>query len=328
MNHSRLAGVIVLVIISCHNSDFGYDQVCKGIALSDAEKVAVFPESHPLNSDISTANKDVLSDAIIAFISEGNPGIKADFGSGLYDGAPIGIPFVVVCKEQPMINITFQGDDYDDNYGDESDPGPYPVPLDAPVEGNGEGDSHVIAVDIDNKKLYELYNANVSGNQWEASSGAVFDLTKTEYRPLGWTSADAAGLPIFPCLVRFDEVVSGEIDHAIRFTLPKSKVMKGFITPARHLVNGGNDNPDIPTPFGLRLRLKSDFDTSPYSTTNKVILEAMKRYGIILADIGSSFYISGAPDERWDNDDLRTLLNVKPTDFEVIEMSQIITNPG
>ncbi len=319
MKYLLLQGIILLMIFGCRIND----HTDEDLTVADAEHIAISPDSHPLNSDIFLRKKDPLSDAIIEFLSEGNFGIKADFGSGLYNGASIGIPFVVVCKNQPMVNITFQGDNYDGNYGNESDPGPYPIPLNAPVEGNGSGDSHVIAIDNDSKKLYELYNANVMGNGWQASAGAIFDLTKTEYRTLGWTSADAAGLPIFPCLVRYDEVESGMIDHAIRFTLPKAKVMKGFIAPARHLVNGGNINPDVPTPFGMRLRLKTDFNTDPYSTINKVIFEAMKGYGIILADIGSSFFISGAPNVRWDNEDLRLLLNVKPINFEVIEMGQI-----
>ncbi|HMG91273.1 MAG TPA: hypothetical protein VK589_14505, partial [Chryseolinea sp.] len=192
-----------------------------------------------------------------------------------------------------------------------------------PIEGNGTADSHVLAVNVDEKKLYELYNANVNGNGWEASSGAVFDLAKTEYRSAGWTSADAAGMAIFPCLVRYDEVASGEIDHAIRFTLPKAKVTKGYILPARHVVNGGNLDNTVPTPFGMRLRLRDSFVITGFSPENQVILKAMKKYGIILTDIGSSFYISGAPDERWDNDDLQQLKNVKASDFEVLEIGTI-----
>ncbi len=299
------------------------EPTCTDLTLADAETIPLFPETHPINTSIATATRDSRSDDIIDFIGEGNPGVKADFGSGLYQGLPIGIPFVVVCNDQSKVTVTFKGDDYDDNYGDQSDPGPYPIPLDAPIEGNGTGDSHVLAVDVDNKKLYELYNANVNGDGWEASSGAVFDLTKTEYRPAGWTSADAAGMAILPCLVRYDEVASGEINHAIRFTLPKAKVTKGYILPARHVVNGGNNDNTVPTPFGMRLRLRDSFVITGFSAENQVILKAMKKYGIILTDIGSSFYISGAPDERWDNDDLQELKNVKASDFEVIEIGTI-----
>jgi hypothetical protein len=267
---------------------------------------------------------DSRSGATIAFLSNGlDRGLKADFGSGLWNGAPIGIPFTIVCKDQPLVSITFRGNSYDGNYGSESDPGPYPIPLNAPIEGNGVRDSHVIAVNIDDNKLYELYNASTTANGWEASSGAIFDLSKEEYRPDGWTSADAAGLPIFPCLVRYDEVASGVIDHAIRFTISRSKLYPGYVHPARHRVNGTNTNINAPTPLGMRLRLKADFDVSGFSPTNKVILNAMKKYGIILADIGSDFYISGSPDSRWDNDDLQELNNVRPMHFEVVQLDNI-----
>ena len=321
--------LIVLIIIgvtalSCSKNEVA-PQVCTD-AQSRVENTQIFPASHPLNTSIASLNKDTRSDNIIAFLATGSSGIKADFGSGTWDGAPIGIPFVAVCQDQPLVPITFKGDNYDGNYGDQSDPGPYPIPLSAPVEGNGQYDSHVIAIDVDNEKLYELYNANVSGNGWQASCGAIFDLTKEEYRTAGWTSADAAGLPIFPCLVRYDEVASGEIDHAIRFTLSRDKVMKGYTHPARHLVSGTNANSSIPTPMGMRLRLRADFDISTFSSSNQVILTAMKKYGIILADIGTSFHISGAPDTRWNNDDLLKLGSVKPADFQVVEMGPIITN--
>lgn len=314
------------ILCSCiDRTGIDKEKNCLHLSRADAENIAIFPASHPLNMAIDTCPVDNRSEAIISFLSENNPSLQADFGSGLYDGAPIGIPYAVVCRFQPKVKIVFRANGYDGNYGAESDPGPYPIPLDAPVEGNGNGDSHVIAVDVDNLKLYELYNAEARKDFWEASSGAVFNLTKVEYRPLGWTSADAAGLPIFPCLVRYDEVISGEIDHAIRFTLPLSKVMRGFISPARHLVNGNNRNLEIPTPFGMRLRLKPSFDISSFSPVNQVILQAMKRFGIILADVGSSFYITGAPDNRWDNDDLQNLKKIKATDFEVVRMGDIVT---
>lgn len=312
-----------LVIAGCNkSSDPGSSQsasACPNLTVADAEKVTIFPASHPLNADLSTAAKDSRSDAIIQFITDSNPGIKADFGSGLYDGAPIGIPFIVVCNDQPKIPIVFE------DYGDESDPGPYPSPLNAPIEGNGVGDSHVIALDKDNGMLYELFHAHVSGKSWYASSGAVFNLNKEEYRTKGWTSGDAAGLPIFPLLVRYDEVASGVIDHAIRFTLPKEKIYRGYVRPGNHLVTGGNVNASIPTPMGMRLRLRQDFDISTYSATNQIILKAMKKYGIILADIGGSFFISGAPNEHWNNDDLQKLKNVKASNFEVMQMGTIET---
>jgi hypothetical protein len=291
---------------------------------SKLEEINIFSADNALNRNISQDPVDSRSDAIIAFI--GSPWLKADFGSGLWEGAPIGIPFMLVCNSQSKIPVTFRGNDYDANYGNESDPGPYPIPLSAPVEGNGAGDSHVLAVDIDNKILYELYNAGTGTAVWEASAGAIWDLKINDTRPEGWTSADAAGLPVLPLLIRYEEVASGEIDHAIRFTLSKSKVMHGYTSPASHLVNGSNSDEQAPTPMGLRLRLKADFDISGFSVTNQVILNAMKNYGLILADIGSDLFITGAPDDGWDNDDLSLLKSVNATDFEVVQMGDIIKN--
>lgn len=288
------------------------------------EEIAIFPSDNPLNQNISQAPVDSRSNDIISLI--GAPSVKPDFGSGLWEGHPIGIPFILVCNSQSKIPIVFRGNNYDANYGNESDPGPYPIPLVAPVEGNGVGDSHVLTVDVDNKILYELYNASVGNGAWEASCGVIWDLKINDTRPEGWTSADAAGLPILPVLVRYEELVKGTIDHAIRFTLSKSKVMRGYTSPASHLVNGTNSNLSAPTPMGMRLRLKSNYDITGFSETNQVILSAMKNYGLILADIGSDFYITGTPDERWNNDDLNQLKNVKATDFEVVQMGEIIKN--
>jgi hypothetical protein len=222
--------------------------------------------------------------------------------------------------------VFYRANQYDDNYGSESDQGPFPIPLNAPIEGNGVGDSHVIAVDAANHKLYELYNANATAARWEASSGAKFDLDSNALRPLCYTSADAAGLPIFPGLVRYDEVASGVINHPIRFTLTKSMLSPMFVPPARHYVNGTNTNAAHPTPLGMRLRLKANVNITGYSQTNRVILTAMKKYGIILADIGSNFYITGAPDARWNNDDLRALRAIRPSDFEVVQMGTIFNS--
>ncbi|MES2019386.1 MAG: hypothetical protein V4484_23085 [Pseudomonadota bacterium] len=265
---------------------------------------------------------DPHSNAIISFLDQTAAPPFADFGSGLYDGAPIGIPYVVVCANQPLITVTYRANANDGNYGSESDPGPFPIPLSAPIEGDGIGDSHVITVDAANHKLYELYNASV-GTAWSASSGAKFDLDSNALRPLCYTSADAAGLPIFPGLVRYDEVVAGAIKHPIRFTLQRSRVSPMFVAPARHWVNGSNTNSAYPTPMGMRLRLKASVDLGAYSPTNRIILTAMKTYGIILADIGSNFFITGAPDARWDNDDLKNLRTIRPSDFEVVQMGTI-----
>lgn len=282
---------------------------------SDILNIQVFPPDNAWNQDISGLPADSLSSQILTAYA--SAGVKADFGSGLWDNAPIGIPFVIVCGNQKKLPIVFRSNGYDGNYGDESDPGPYPIPLNAPVEGNGQGDSHVLVVDKDNEMLYELYNASVNGDHWEASSGAVFNLVSNQQRPEGWTSADAAGLPIFPGLVKYDEVASGAIHHAIRFTLNSSNVKPAYISPATHKVNSSGGQNSIP--FGGKIRLKANFDISAFPAADQVILTALKKYGLILADIGSNMYISGAPDERWNNDDLQQLGKVKASDFEVVK---------
>jgi hypothetical protein len=285
---------------------------------ADAENIQLFPADNPWNLDISTAAIDPYNTQIIAGFSTNV--IKADFGSGLWDGAPIGIPYTVVCGDQTKYSITFRANGYDGNYGNESDAGPYPIPLNTAIEGNGSGDSHVIAVDKENKILYELYNASINNGHWEASSGAIFDLKTNALRPDGWTSADAAGLPIFPGLVRYEEILKGVVDHPIRFTLPSAKVKPAYISPARHKVNSSGGQYSS-LPFGARIRLKAGFDISSYSATNQIILRAMKKYGLILADIGSNLYITGAPDERWNNDDLQKLGQVHGSDFEVVKFN-------
>jgi hypothetical protein len=211
-------------------------------------------------------------------------------------------------------------------YGNESDPGPYPVPSDAPVEGgpNSAGDRHVIVVDRDSWRLYELYTAFPinGGASWSAGSGAVFDLLSNALRPAGWTSADAAGLPIFPGLVRYDEVFEQKaINHALRFTAQTTR--RGYILPARHFASN-NTSTNLP-PMGMRVRLKSSFDVRPFSPAMQVILVALKKYGMILADNGSNWYVSGAPDPRWNDDELSTLKGLKGSDFEVVQMGTVIT---
>jgi hypothetical protein len=282
---------------------------------ADILSMTIFPADNSWNQDISALAVDANSTQILSAYA--TSGVKADFGSGLWDNAPIGIPFVVVCGSQQKVPIVFRANSYDGDYGDESDPGPYPVPLNAPIEGNGQGDSHVLVVDKDNDILYELYNASVNGDHWEASSGAVFNLASDQLRPNGWTSADAAGLPISPGLVKYDEVASGAIHHAIRFTLASSNVKPGYISPATHQVNSSGGQYSIP--FGAKIRLKASYDISSFPANDQVILNALKKYGLILADIGSNMYISGAPDARWNNDELQQLGNVKASDFEVIK---------
>ena len=291
-------------------SDPQHSNSCNASKVS-AEDIQIFPADNPWNKDISNEPVDPYSSQIISNFSTSF--LKADFGSGTWQGAPIGIPYVVVCGDQQKIKVNFT------DYGDESDAGPYAIPLSAPVEGNGTGDSHVISVDMQNGILYELFNAHVNKDHWDASSGAIFNLNSDALRPETWTSADAAGLPIFAGLVRYDEIQKGEIDHTIRFTLASSNVKPAYIYPARHKVSSSGGQYSLP--FGAKIRLKQNFDVSAYSATNQVILKAMKKYGLILADIGSNMYVSGAPDERWDNDDLHELGKIKASDFEVVKFN-------
>jgi hypothetical protein len=310
-----------MLMVSCKKESTSPGKVsqndsCKA-TIADAENIEIFPADNAWNQDVSSLAVDPYSDQIIAGFSASS--LKADFGSGLWNNAPIGIPYVVVCGNQLKGSVTFRSNGYDGNYGNESDAGPYAIPLDAPIEGNGNGDSHVIAVDKDNGVLYELYNASVNGNHWEASSGAIYNLKSDALRTDGWTSADAAGLPIFPGLVRYEEVLKGTIDHAIRFTLSSANVKPAYISPARHKVNSSGGQYSLP--FGAKIRLKNSFDISGYSPRLQVILNAMKKYGLMLADIGSNMYISGAPDKRWDNDELHLLGNIKASAFEVVKFN-------
>jgi len=275
-----------------------------------------FPSDNLWNKDISTAPVDSNSTAIINFIGTGVP-LHPDFGSGTYNGSIIGIPYEIVDSSQGPVTINFTA------YGDESDPGPMPIPLNAPIEGdpNPSGDQHVLILDNANCWLYELYNASPNGSEWNAGSAAVWDLTADEQRPYTWTSADAAGLPIFPGLVRYDEVAAGQINHALRFTLQSSRA--AFIPPASHWA--ANSTNALAAPMGMRLRLKASFDISGFSAANQVILAALKKYGMIMADNGSSMYITGAPNDNWNNDDLHNLTGVTASDFEVIQMTPVYT---
>jgi hypothetical protein len=276
----------------------------------------VFPADNPWNQDVSNEPVDPNSANLIASMGLGTS-LHPDFGT-VWNGAPNGIPYVVVSGAQAKVPITFTA------YGDESDPGPYPVPPDAPVEGgpSGTGDRHVIVIDRDNWKLYELYRAFPDGAGWSAESGAVFDLGSNALRPAGWTSADAAGLPVFPGLVRYDEVFGRrEIAHALRFTAARTR--RAYVHPARHFASSSTD-PNLP-PMGMRVRLKASVDVSGFSPAMQVILRALKRYGMILADNGSNWYVSGAPDPRWNDSELNTLKSLKGSDFEVVKMGTVVT---
>jgi hypothetical protein len=270
----------------------------------------VFPSDNPWNEDVSRLPVDPESASYLAGIAAlgGNQKLHADFGgAGAY-----GIPYITVPGTQPLVPVSFT------DYGDESDPGPYPIPLAAPVEDGG--DAHVLAVDRDHCKLYELYGASADAGRWSAASGAVFDLTSNALRPDGWTSADAAGLPIFPGLVRYDDVARGHIDHALRFTV--SKTQRAYLHPATHWASSST-NPALP-PMGLRLRLKASFDESSYSGQARVVLDALKKYGMIVADNGSNWFISGAVDTRWNDTDLNQLKNVPGSAFEVVDTGETI----
>ena len=245
--------------------------------------------------------------------------LHPDFGAGLYAGGPIGIPYVTVPGTQTKYPATF-------TYQSESDTGPYAIPLNAPIEGgsSSSGDRHAIAVDTDHCILYEIYAAYPQTSSWQGGSGAIFNLLSEALRPSTWTSADAAGLPIFPGLVRYDEIVAGEIRHAIRFTVPQSQA--AFVWPARHEASS-HTSATYP-PMGARFRLKASFNISSYSATNKIILTAMQRYGLMLADNGSAWYISGAPDERWNNDDLHVLNSIAGSNFEAVDVSPLMVDPN
>lgn len=303
---------------SMANADLG--------AGADLNGAIPFPAGNEWNTDISGEPVDPRSDQLIASIPMDN-GLHPDFGSGTWANARIGIPYVVVAGSQAPVRIRFTA------YGDESDPGPYPVPTDAPIEGykpNGGrfgGDRHVLVIDRDNDRLYELYRAFPQADgSWKADSGAIFHLDSNEVRPggePGWTSADAAGLPIFPGLVRYDEASTGRIRHALRFTVPTSR--RAYVPPATHWASD-NDSPNLP-PMGMRVRLKAGYRIPDgFSRETKAILRAMKTYGMIVADNGTGWFISGAPDERWDNDRLvGELSQVGRANFEVVKMRGVVT---
>ncbi len=283
-----------------------------------SDPVRFCPTDNIWNTPVDTLPVSPNSSTYVNTIGPVSP-VHADFGSGSYNGGPIGIPYVKVAGMQTKYPATFL-------YWDESDPGPYAVPLTAPIEGgnNSTGDRHAIAVDTDNCKLYELYRAFPQTSSWKADSGAIYDLNSNALRTSGWTSADAAGLPILPGLVRYDEVVSGEIRHAIRFTVPQTQ--RAFLWPARHYASSLTDT-KYP-PMGQRFRLKASFDVSPFPADVQVILRALKKYGMILADNGSAWFLSGEPDSRWNNSNLSTMRDITGSDFEAVDVSSLMIDPN
>ena len=276
----------------------------------------VFPTTSVWNTPVNTLPVAADSATIIAAI--GDSGVHADFGSGLWDGSRIGIPYVVVHgKTTPKSRVTF-------DYADESDKGPYPIPATVPIEGApghlDSGDRHALIVDRDSCRLYELYALHREGSRWAAGSGAIWNLRSNALRPATWTSADAAGLPILPGLARWDgDTSTGRINHALRFTVQRTR--NTFIYPARHQASSSSD-PSLP-PMGLRVRLKASVDISELPRQARIVAQAMKTYGMIVADNGSNWYVSGAPSPKWSNDQLHALGALHGSDFEVVDTSKL-----
>ncbi len=272
----------------------------------------ILPADNPLNQEVADLPESPNSQAYVESI-----GLSAHLHPDFGNNPSYGIPYVVVGPEQPKVPIKFTA------YASESNPGPYPVPLNAPVEGGGrrgKGDKHVLVLQEETCMLYELYKATQRGSGWRAFSGAVFNLRSDALRPEGWTSADAAGLPIFPLLARYPEVAAGAIDHALRVTVPSSQ--RGYIHPATHFASSSS-NPDLP-PMGLRLRLNAGYPLAGFSGQALIIMEALKRYGLIVADNGSPWYITGAPSPGWNEAGLEQLKSVPGSAFEAVETGPII----
>ncbi len=270
----------------------------------------IFPKSNPWNQRVDHLPVAENSSAIVRSIGATDT-LHADFGSGLWNGGPIGIPITVVGRGQRRVRVAFE-------YADESDRGPYPIPRGVKIEGGrrADGDRHALILDRDACRLYELFALYpTTGGGWRAGSGAIWNLRSNRLRPAGWTSADAAGLPILPGLARYDEVARGRIDHALRFTVRRSR--RAYVYPARHFASDATD-PALP-PMGLRVRLKAGYPTSGFPRQARIVLEALKRHGMLVADNGSDWFISGAPDPRWSNEQLHTLHRVPGSAFEVVK---------
>jgi hypothetical protein len=297
-----VAGTALVGVASAH-----------ALRVPGAPKCPVFPATNAWNERVDTLPVAADSAQLIASIGLG-AGLHPDFGSGLYDGQPIGIPYDVVSKQTKRFRVKF-------GYADESDKGPYPIPKTVHIEGGraSTGDRHALLLDKDACKLYELYALYPKGGGWTAGSGAIFNLRSNALRPAGWTSADAAGLPIFPGLARYDEVARGVIDHALRFTAARTR--RAYVYPARHYASS-SDDPSLP-PMGLRVRLKASVDISGFPRQARIVLQALKTYGMILADNGSNWYISGAPNPHWSNDDLHSLGRITGSMFEVVDTSSL-----
>jgi hypothetical protein len=271
----------------------------------------IFPADNFWNARVDALPTHPQSDSWIRSIGS-SESIHMDFGSGEWDGGPIGIPFNIVAGSTvPKVEAEFY-------YPDESDTGPYPMPENPKREWGS--DHHILTIDTETCTLYEIYDASFDNGQWSGGSGAIWDLNSNALRPETWTSADAAGLPILPGLVRYDEIHAGEIKHALRFTAEDTA---GYIWPARHLTSEAQIG--IP-PMGARFRLKADYDTSSFPREMKIILQAMKTYGMVLADNGSNWFVSGAPEQRWDNDTLHLMDVLTGNDFEAVDTSGLMVD--
>ena len=281
--------------------------------LPTAPNCPIFPADSHWNLRVDRLPRHPNSDAIVRSIGLDDH-VHADFGSGFWDGGPIGIPFATVGRGQRSVPVRFE-------YASESDGRRYPLPRQVPIEGGpgADGDRHVIVVDRSRCRLFELFAAYPQDGAWRAGSGAIWNLRSNRMRPRGWTSADAAGLPILPGLARYDEVRRGRIDHALRFTA--SRTRRAFVYPARHFASDLTD-PNLPA-MGQRLRLRRGFDISGFPRQSRIVLRALKRYGMILADNGSPWFVSGAPNSGWDNDDLHALHRVPGSAFEVVDSSRL-----
>lgn len=287
-------------------------------AMSTVAGTPIFPPTNIWNTRVDHLPVDARSSLYIHTIGSTRR-FHADFGSGLWQGGPIGIPYIVIPANQPRVPVTF-------TWPQESDPGPYPIPANAPIEGgpDSQGDRHILLVDAATARLYEVYNAwpNQDGS-WRADAGAIYDLSSHGLRPAGWTSADAAGLPILPGLVRYEEAASEAITHAIRFTAPQTR--NTYVWPARHQASSltGVEYP----PMGQRFRLKASVNITRFSPVPRAIARAMQTYGLILADNGGGWYASGVPDPRWDNDALHELDVLMGQDFEAVDCSRLMVHP-
>ena len=286
--------------------------------LTPAGEIEIFPADNPWNQDVSALPVHSKSREYLASIGL-DKGLHPDFGT-VWEGAPSGIPYALVAGDTSKVEVEFE-------YPDESDKGPYPIPDDPPIEGGAnaslEGDRHILLIDYENRLLYELFHAVPSDGGWRAGSGAIFDLASNKLRPAGWTSADAAGLPIFPGLARYDEVMEkGEVRHALRFTVRRTR--RAYVAPATHWASSSRDA-NLP-PMGLRVRLKAGFDESGFPPPVQVILRGLKTYGMLLADNGGDWFISGVPDERWNDDELRAIKRVKGSDLEAVETGPLVTD--